>query len=305
MTRSGMKYALIVAALCVQPSHAATLPTPAVGDARISYVQYNKDDVTVIEVQRGTVTRIVLATDERIEKDASAAGFPADCAKSDLEWCIHAVPGTNQVLVKPKDGATHNNLELRTNLRDYSFSFKVLPDAGAAPPTKLTAASASHSPMYRVVFSYPTRATGAVAATALTRLTAIADRLSGPVNSRLVTRPVAKNWKYSMQPAAGSDDIVPSLVFDDGRFTYFRFPANREVPTIFAISPQGEESRVNFHIDAVDSSLLAVQRMGRRFVLRLGTSAVGIWNDAFDKDGSPAVDGTTAAGVKRVIREGQ
>jgi type IV secretion system protein VirB9 len=82
-----------------------------------------------------------------------------------------------------------------------------------------------------------------------------------------------------MQLLEGSEEIAPVLVFDDGRFTYFRFQASRELPSLFQVSPAGEETRVNFHIE---EDLAVAQRTGRRFVLRQGRAAVGIWNDAFD-----------------------
>ena len=102
-----------------------------------------------------------------------------------------------------------------------------------------------------------------------------------------------------MQVMHGAEDIAPSLVFDDGRFTYFKFPANREVPTLYYIAPSGDEARINFHMEG---DLAVVQRMGRRFVLRLGQSVVGIWNEAFDADGVAPKDGTTIDGVTRTLR---
>lgn len=300
------KILLLTLALANMSAGAAITPTPARDDPRISYVRYSRDDVTVVPVQRGSVTRIVLGADEKIGRDGSATGFPSDCGKPELEWCIHADPGTNQVLVKPKDGATHNNLELKTDLRDYSFQLRVLPDASRARAARSkSVTSAQSAPMFRVIFTYPEAAPKVTATTVLARLATATERLPRRTNASQHARPVPRNWNYTMQLAPGSSDIAPTLVFDDGRFTYFRFPANREVPTIFALSPQGEESRVNFHIDAGDSSLLAVQRMGRRFVLRLGASAVGVWNDAFDPNGVPPVAGTTVRGVARDLREGK
>ncbi|WLI91078.1 TrbG/VirB9 family P-type conjugative transfer protein [Massilia sp. R2A-15] len=297
---------LLAVSMANLPAGAAIIPASTRADPRISYVRYSRDDVTVVPVQRGTVTRIVLGADEKIGKDGTATGFPSDCTKPDLEWCIHADPGTNQVLVKPKEGATHNNLELKTDLRDYSFQLRVLPDAGPTRAAKSKrVASAQSVPMFRVMFTYPEPDIKAVATTVLARLATAAERLPLRTTANTPARPAPRNWRYTMQLAPGSSDIAPTLVFDDGRFTYFRFPANREVPTIFALSPQGEESRVNFHIDAGDSSLFAVQRMGRRFVLRLGASAVGIWNEAFDPDGVPPVAGTTVRGVIRDLREGK
>lgn len=293
----------VAAAGIVLPAVAAKLPDQTGADPHIRYVSYSKDDVTVIEVQRGAATRIVLAEDEKIVKDGVATGFPSDCSKKALEWCVRADVGASEVYVKPKDGATHNNLELKTDLHDYSFAFRVLPDL--APVSKSRSASRSLStnvPMYRVIFRYPPRVPTLAASLARTTT---ADEWSTLTERLERARPLPKNWRYAMQTVAGSSDIVPSLIFDDGRFTYFRFPANREIPAIYAVSPQGEESRVNFHMDAADGSLAVVEKMGRRFVLRLGSSAVGIWNDAFDPNGVPPSDGTTVAGVVRVLREGK
>jgi type IV secretion system protein VirB9 len=294
---------LLAAAGIVLPALGARLPEQTGTDPHIRYFLYSKDDVTVIEVQRGAATRIVLAEDEKIVKDGVATGFPSDCSKKDLEWCVRADIGTSQVYVKPKDGATHNNLELKTDLHDYSFAFRVLPDPAPVNKSKPVAKlPETNVPMYRVIVRYPPRMP--TLAVSLARTTSADDRST--LTERLErARPVPKNWRYAMQMVAGSRDIVPSLIFDDGRFTYFRFPANREIPTIYAVSSQGEESRVNFHMDAADGSLAVVEKMGRRFVLRLGTSAVGIWNDAFDPNGVPPSDGTTVSGVVRVLREGK
>ncbi len=290
--------ALALVLLCAQAGAAQT-PQPVGGDPQVRYAVYRPDEVTVITVQRGAVTRIVLASDEKILRDGTATGFPADCAKAELEWCMHAEPGSNQVLVKPKDGATHNNLELRTDKRDYSFRFEVANDA----PKRGAPSHAYDNVVYRVSFRYPQ----APRTQQLEQLLHTASSLpKAPVDADAViqaARPQPRNWRYSMQVLPGADDIVPAIVFDDGRFTYFQFPANRELPTIYYVAPAGEEARVNFHIDAHDSGLAVVERMGRRFVLRLGGATIGVWNDAFDSYGVPPKDGTTVDGLVRAVRK--
>jgi type IV secretion system protein VirB9 len=57
---------------------------------------------------------------------------------------------------------------------------------------------------------------------------------------------------------------------------------------------------VNARMDPDD--LLVADRVGRRFVLRLGESVAAIINDAFDLDGVPPQDGTTVPGVARVVK---
>ena len=36
--------------------------------------------------------------------------------------------------------------------------------------------------------------------------------------------------------------------------------------------------------------------------LRLGDAVVGIWNEAYDKTGVPAIEGTTVSGITRTLR---
>ena len=157
-------------------------------------------------------------------------------------------------------------------------------------------------PMHRVVFTYPSILVSALQEPNSEAQRSPADLLA---TRMAANRPKPRNWRYSLQALPGPSDIVPSLVFDDGRFTYFRVPSNRELPTIFFVSPTGEEARINFHMDATDSDLAVVERLGRRFVLRLGSAAVGIWNEGFDSIGVPVRDGTTVDGVARDIRAGR
>lgn len=294
--------ALLIASV-LAPVYAAELPAPGQNDPRVRYITYKKDEVTVITVRRGTATRIVLGDDEKIIKDGAATGFPSDCSKPELEWCVRADVGTNQIWLKPKDNATYNNLELKTDKRDYSFDFRILHDAPNGPSKKLATNKAlEKEPMFRVIFRYPMQLpplsailASANSMPAMNEKTLLDDRLA-------LATPAPRNWKYSMQVMKGAEDIAPSMVFDDGRFTYFRFPANREVPTIYYIAPTGEEARISFHVDDKDDDLVVVERMGRQFVLRLGSAVVGVWNDAFDPDGVAPKNGTTIDGVARIIR---
>jgi type IV secretion system protein VirB9 len=288
MTKTRASLALM-AVTWATAAFCADIPQPSGFDARVRYVDYRKDDVTVVYVRRGSVTRIVLADDERIA--AAATGFLADCSKDSAEWCVRADVGSNQIWVKPRDGATYNNLELNTSKHDYSFEFRMLSDVKGAPVAN---ARLQNEPMFRVIFRYP--GDNALAADQA----GVLQTDASIVNHRVATaKPVMRNTHYTMQVLKGGQDIAPSLVFDDGRFTYFRFANNREIPTIFFISPNGEEARINF---AMEGDLAVVQRMGRRFVLRLGKAVVGVWNEDFDPDGVPPAQGTTVNGVDRTLR---
>jgi len=120
------------------------------------------------------------------------------------------------------------------------------------------------------------------------------------IDARWQTKPLVRNSAYSVATGKDSEDIVPVMVFDDGTQTYFSFPNNRPIPTVFQIAPDGSEEMVNARMDPDD--LLVADRVGRRFVLRLGESVAAIINDAFDLDGVPPKDGTTVPGVARVVK---
>ena len=119
------------------------------------------------------------------------------------------------------------------------------------------------------------------------------------IAGRLTAAPEPVNSNYSIAEGNGSEDIVPTLVFDDGRFTYLRFPNNREVPAVFQVLPDGAETLVNVRMEG---DLLVVDRVSRRLMLRAGSAVVGIWNEAFDIDGIPPRGGTTVPGVDRVLK---
>lgn len=287
-----------LALLLAGPAWSLDLPRHSPNDMRVRYVTYTAADVVVVRVRRGVVTRLVLGSDERITD--AGTGFASQCERDELEWCIRADRDTNQVWVKPREGATHNNLELATTKRDYSIRFEVLPDT----PTGAGKANGADTEMYRVVFQYPVPKLpfpvalyGAGTARAPAQTTA-ADEAAA-VAARLGARPVARNTSYSMQALGGGQRVAPSLVFDDGRFTFMRFPNSRELPAPFVIGADDQETRVNFHMEG---DLLVLHKIAPRFVLRLGDAVVGIWNDAYDADGIATPKGVVVPDVQRELK---
>jgi type IV secretion system protein VirB9 len=190
-------------------------------------------------------------------------------------------------------------LAVVTDRRLHSFRFVVLAD------------SDPKAPVYRLVVKAP-----AARPVAQTRLS-VRDALplmalpAGPpplsptevIAERLQAKAPVRNTNYSLAEGSSSADIVPTLVFDDGRFTYFRFPGNREVPAVFHVLGDGSETLVNARME---DDLLVVDRVSRRLMLRSGSAVVGVWNEAFDLDGVPPAEstgrGTTVPGVERTLK---
>lgn len=265
---------------------------PMVPDPRLREVVYDPHAVLTVPVKRGVVTLIVLDPDESIAE--VAAGLGGDCTKPEAAWCVAAQPGGRHLFVKPKSTASApNTLAVVTDRRTHAFRFVVLSNGDPKPP------------VYRLVIKAPTHVAPASRVTlrdaALAALPAVPPPLAPEqlVTERLQAKPMVANTRYSMALGPGSEDIVPTLVFDDGRFTYLRFPGNREVPAVFHVLGDGRETLVNTRME---DDLLVVDRVSRRLMLRAGSAVVGLWNEAFDLDGSPPNAGTTVPGVQRALR---
>jgi type IV secretion system protein VirB9 len=290
-----MRIGVLLVAGSLVPAVAWPAGDAAPGDPRLREVVYDAKTVVTVPVKRGVVTLVVLDPEESIAE--VAAGLGGDCSKAEAAWCIAAQPGGRHLFVKPKSTANAaNTLAVVTDRRTHSFRFIVLADGD------------SRAPVYRLVVKAP-RPTVVARTTLRDGLALQALPLLPPappppspqqvIAERLQAKAQVLNTSYSIAEGKGSEDIVPAMVFDDGRFTYFRFPGNREVPAVFHVLGDGSETLVNARME---DDLLVVDRVSRRLMLRAGSAVVGVWNEAFDLDGVPPGGGTTVPGVQRSLK---
>lgn len=291
MKRTTSMVLMLLSAVAAPMVHAADATTP---DPRLREVQYDPRAVVTVPVKRGLVTLVVLDADEAITE--VAAGLGGDCAKPEAAWCVAAQPGGHNFFVKAKSTASApNNLAVVTDQRSHSFRFVVLADNDPKVP------------IYRLVVKAPAARPTASAPLALRDMASLLALPALPpqpspqqvIAERLQAKAEVRNSNYSIAEGQGSEDILPTLVFDDGRFTYFRFSGNREVPAVFHVLGDGSETLVNARME---DDLLVVDRVSRRLMLRSGSAVVGVWNEAFDLDGVPPGGGTTVQGVQRVLK---
>ena len=306
--------ALTCASLLSGMSLAAELPGPGPHDERIRSIVYKANDVTVIRVQRGVVTRIMLEADEKIE--VPVVGLSSNCASEADEWCISALVGSNQIFVRPRDNARSNNMELHTSKRDYSFVFELVAEPVSRGKSKSTSTA---TPFYRVVFDYAKPTPVSQVSPQAYRAAAVDDLLrrvdasaSRPVPQRVepdfgmsasqrlkAEGFQVRNANYTKQVLPKGEDADPTMVFDDGRFTYFEFPGSREIPAIFATGSDEELTRVNWHMR---DAFVVVQRTARKFTIRLGDAVVGIFNESYDPTGIDTPTSTVSPVVTREIK---
>jgi len=294
-----MKQTTRVVAVCsllvASAGAAGQRATGAGTDARLREVIYDPHTLVSVPVKRGVVTLVVLDADETISE--VGAGLGGDCTKPESVWCIAAQPGGRTVFIKPKStAAAANNLAVVTNRRVHNFLFLVLADDDPRPP------------LYRLMVKAPPRSLPPAhppsqrpAPTLNVQLVPLPPRPSQEqlVSERLQAKPAVLNTHYALAEGAHSQDILPALVFDDGRFTYLRFPGNREVPAVFHVLGDGSETLINTRME---DDLLVVDRVSRRLMLRAGAAVVGLWNEAFDLDGVQPEESTTVPGLRRQLK---
>lgn len=163
-----------------------------------------------------------------------------------LGWQVTPNRRANVLFLKPIDGVT-TNMTVLTNARRYVFDLAVNPKGSRA------------SAPYTIRFSYPQEAV------AIPVVEAAAPEQP----------PVVVNDAYTV---TGSRENMPVKVFDDGRMTYFEWPAEGPVPAIFAVGPDGSESVVNY---GVRGPYLVVEQLAGRFSLRDGKQVATVTNQRF------------------------
>ncbi len=292
---------------------ATHLPQGSKYDARIQYVDYNEDDVVVIQAYPGLGTQVVFSSDEKILD--IACGFSQGWEILDKRNALYLKPKSVKVsdekILLPEAGKWNTNLLVTTTKHFYAFDLYLM----AGNDSKETAHRTSKNigknlqkstrpssriiharPAYRILFHYPKEQ--------IVKEKAI--RRQQLVHTRLSQKPAVVNRQYSMQVGKNSQNIVPSMAYDDGRFTYFQFPNNQDFPAVFVCAADGSERVVNTHVEASTSGevedLLVVHQVAPKMVLRSGKSVVSIYNDHFNAGGIAPRNGSSILGLKRVLR---
>jgi type IV secretion system protein VirB9 len=287
--------ALMLLAVCSMTPSLFAQTNAKSADPRLRDVVYDPLAVVTVPIKRGMVTLVVFDQDEVITEVAVGQG--GDCSKAEAVWCVAAQSGGRTLFVKAKSGAdAPNNLAVVTDRRTHALRFVVLPDGDRQQPVYRLTVKAPAQPK-------PASGLSAKDLAALAALPPLPSQLTPQqvVAERLQAKPTVMNTQYSLAEGDGSQDIVPTLVYDDGRFTYLQFPGNREVPAVFHVLGDGSETLVNARME---DDQLVVDRVSRRLMLRAGTAVVAIWNEAFDLEGSPPVGATTVPGVQRMFKAG-
>ncbi len=163
-----------------------------------------------------------------------------------LAWQVTPNRKASLLFLKPLERSATTNMTVVTNLRRYAFDLRVA--SSAVKPSSLP---------YIVRFNYPQ----------------VAVALPEPPPPD--PGPQVVNAAYAV---TGSGENAPTEVFDDGRMTYFAWPAQASAPAIFAVGADGAESLVNY---GVRGGYTVVEQLAPRFMLRNGKQVTTVTNRAF------------------------
>jgi type IV secretion system protein VirB9 len=282
-------------AVCIQPSFAASVPKGSQSDNRITFQEYNSEDVVRLFAKDGFITTISLKSDERVID--MFTGFVDGWDIQDRGSFIFIKPkafinkgGLDTSIVSPRNPEWNTNLIITTNQRVYVFDLVLVE---------------KQQPIYKVNFDYPDVKKQEASQQQIQALrqeiqrryeeevTYIKDKLANLNNPR--------NWNFYMKVNEGSDTIAPIFAYDDGIFTYLGYDNTKSIPSVFLVEKE-KESILNTHMkEQGEYQILVIHKVAPQVLLRAGDKVVGIFNKGYGINPAPAGN-TISKEVKRVLK---
>ncbi|QUD89814.1 TrbG/VirB9 family P-type conjugative transfer protein [Phenylobacterium montanum] len=239
MTRALALALVAIAVAAAPPALAVEAPKPGAVDPRIRTLPYDADQLVLLRGQLGFQMMVEFASDERIENVSIGDA---------LAWQVTPNKRANLLFLKPLSAGAVTNMTVVTDQRRYAFELET--------PRSKPARNTDRTYVVQFVYAKPPAAPPAPPAAA-------------------PAQPVRANTRYSY---LGGRALLPSVVFDDQHFTYFRWPEATPTPAIFAVAGKGGESLVNY---GVRDGYLVVEQIAPRFVLRNGPDSTTVINDGW------------------------
>lgn len=247
-------------------------------DHRVRYINYNAREVVELVAHYGFITHIRFGDDEVI----------SHVALGDVEAWTTEKDG-NHLFLKPVAEEATTNMVILTNSRAYNFELNAHWSNSGARPRDM---------MFQINFRYPEeeKRQEEERKAQLARAQELLEANQN-LNSAIDTRESPRNWNYWGQ---GVSDIIPTRVWDDGRFTFMSFSNNRDMPAIYVEDESGNESLINTN---VEGDTIVVHVIARKFVLRLGDRVAAIHNFSYDPFGATNEAGTSRPAIRRILRD--
>jgi type IV secretion system protein VirB9 len=239
-------------------AQAELVATPLPGDARLVQFKYDADNTYLVLAKPKAVTHLQFAGDETIQ--SVAAGDTAG-------WELTPTRNRKNLFIKPKYDGQETSMTVITDQRTYQFVLRSTGD-GRKWYQRVNWLYGSELVVNFDAPEGPVPVTQSAGAESKAT-TAATVRASGNLPAGL--KPDSLRFNYEV---TGDAPFKPEVVFDDGRFTYFKLPANvQEWPALFAVIDGKDFSLVNFE---PQGEYLVAQRLLPAAVLKLGRAEVRI-----------------------------
>jgi type IV secretion system protein VirB9 len=293
--------ALAIAFAVSAPAFALQIPHSCGRDPHVQCATYDPNQSYRVATAAGSAVFIQFEPGEKVIEHGAGMG-------DKKAWSLAV--NDSGALLKPVAPQPETNFLIVTNRRVYSIS--------------LAAETAGQPATWILRFDYPDTHEKAASAQ-LRRQQAVTAALEGASRNPMPRAPLpggrtaflatlqavgnpgtqlpadagagAANMQYMMR---GDQALAPTLLWDDGRFTYFKYSTTRDLPTIFTKLPDGGEATVNFHMEG---DTIVVHEVSKEFVIRYGKSVLGIRNDGYSPDGHFDASGSSVPGTARLTRE--
>ena len=252
-----MRYRLIMSAAVISvvmlsSANAAQTPRPGSLDTRVTSVVYQQNNVVKIAATYGISTMIIFDEDETFET----------ISLGDTEsWQVAPTEKGNILFVKPTAKNVVTNMNVVTSKRVYFLELHdYAPDAGKQ--------------VFGVRFIYPEKNLNA-------SLRKEAEyRAAHPNISKIDKANVNLDYSFT-----GDTKLKPSMVFDDGNKTFFKFTGR--TPAIFAVNSDFSETLRNFR---KEGEYLVLDGTATQYTLRDGDQWICIFNLRKPDFGAPDPD---------------
>jgi len=246
------------------PAYAASILKGSSADNRVKTVVYDANNVVPLRGHYGYQTTISFATSEKIQNISLG---------DSVSWQVVPNKAGNILFLKPVEDNATTNMTVITDRRIYNFE---LTSAKAYSPSdsNITYMMKFLYPNDNVMtFDYPDDESGS---SSMRSAAPFAPRSKIDKTAISATgTPTDLNFDYSFK---GEVDIAPSTVFDNGEFTYFKFRNMADLPAVFEVDRDRNESVVNYHIK---DGYMIVESLGRQFTLRHGKDEACVFNDNY------------------------
>ncbi|MGO5557995.1 P-type conjugative transfer protein VirB9 [Klebsiella michiganensis] len=283
---------ILFALMMFSTAWCAAIPQASRYDARVQQIVYNPLNVTVVNTRPGFMTTLVFDSDEAVIsarpgfEEAWEATPDANRVNVRPVALVQGAPGadgnTTQVVIPPNSQDWHTNMLIVTTRRLYNVELNVIDD------------KSPQQPAFQVSYRYPVedreKASRETAASALEREQ---KQQQTDIQQALNAAQTPRNWHYLKYPGRDSTRIVPDFAYDDGRFTFVGFSPAKSIPSVTK-ELNGQEHVINSSVRRKgDFTVLVIQEVTPRLVLRSGNAVVGLENRGFGR--VQAADGATVS----------